>query len=341
MATLEIVTAALQQATNTLKVAQDDFRKFTVANPKDTTSAQYLRLYNEVEKCRNMFTGAQHTLLEVSKLEVTKQQTMIELKRQETARLIAERELLLQRSPVISKFPLAPPSAHPSEYSLTPAERAERKESRRIEKNRQSDDYRQFKAETITYYYGRHRENTIRDMLTNIEFPTTVIHRSHIYQASWNDQRFVQLIHNIRDVTKDSPQNMLLLHDHVEEKYDSGQLLIEYDEQTDSFVCNILDQSIAKEFIFVEPKQVTFGEYDGKSLHFPTDTRPLKRLIRFRAIVNRMVAIDRGYIQHDEYQHLIDDGQTAEKSLIDSVLNWHSKIPDDSHLYVDIPYAPE
>ncbi|KAJ3254978.1 hypothetical protein HK103_006680 [Boothiomyces macroporosus] len=340
MTTIEVATASLLHVTNALKLAEDDYRKFTASHPNDLTSPQYLRLLKEQDDCRKMLKDAQLTLLEITKLEITRQQTMIELKKQETARLIAERELLLQRSPAITKFPLAPPSMHPSEYSLTPSERATLKENRRIEKNRRSDDYRQFKAETILYYYGKHKENTIRDMLTNIEFPTQVIHRSHIYQASWNDQKFIQLVENIPDITKDSPQNMLLLHDHVEEKYDSGQLLIEFDEDTEEFVCHILDQSIAKELIFVEPEAITFEEYDGKPLHFPTETRPLKRLIRFRAIVNRMVAIDRGYIQPHEYQHLMDE-ETAERALIDSVLSWHSKIPDDSHLYVNTPYIPE
>ena len=59
----------------------------------------------------------------------------------------------------------------------------------------------------------------------------------------------------------------------------------------------ILDKRIANEFIFLKPQRATFGQYDGQALHFPTAARPLKRLIRFRAIVNRQTALERGYMK--------------------------------------------
>jgi hypothetical protein len=60
-----------------------------------------------------------------------------------------------------------------------------------------------------------------------------------------------------QDISKDSPENMLLLHDNVETKSDSGQLLFEYDEKNDSFICRILDKSIMEELIYLSPKKFT------------------------------------------------------------------------------------
>lgn len=182
-------------------------------------------------------------------------------------------------------------------------------------------------------------------MLTNFEFPTHIVHRSHIFQASWAEGKFTDLILagglELQDISKDSPENMLLLHDNVETKYDCGQLLFEYDEPSQAFVCRILDKTIANEFIFVDPP-VTFGQYDGQALHFPFTTRPFRRLIHFRAIVNRLVAIDRGYIGTEEYQYFMNhDDLSRTKALFESIIDWKSNIPNDSHLYVDTAFSPE
>ena len=185
-------------------------------------------------------------------------------------------------------------------------------------------------------------------MLTNCEFLIHEVHRSHIFQASWEEGMFTELIHAGRlesqdDYTKDSPANMLLLHDNVETKYDCGQLLIEYENSSQNFICRILDKSIANEYIFLEPKPVTFGQYDGQVLHFPSTSRPLRRLIRFRAIVNRLVAIERGYINAGDYQHLMDsdDWSPGANGNFDAIIDWNSKIPIDSHLYVNTAIFPE
>jgi hypothetical protein len=178
-------------------------------------------------------------------------------------------------------------------------------------------------------------------MLTNCEFPIKDVHRSHIFQASWEEGKFSDLILagglEFQDITKDSPENMLLLHDNVETKYDCGKLLIDYDESSQNFICRILDKSILNEVIFQNPQPVTFGEYDGKPLHFPSNSRPLRRLIRFRAIVNRLVAIDRGYIQAEEYRYLMnsDDWSPGTKALFESIIDWNSHIPRDSQLFVN------
>ncbi|KAI8899009.1 hypothetical protein BC833DRAFT_587407 [Globomyces pollinis-pini] len=184
-------------------------------------------------------------------------------------------------------------------------------------------------------------------MLTNFDFPIPDVHRSHIFQASWDEGKFEELILTggleCQNITKNSPQNMLLLHGNVESKYDCGQLLIEYDQSSQNFIYRILDKSIAKEFIFLNPQPVTFGQYDGKALDFPSASRPLRRLIQFRAIVNRLVAIERGYIQPGDYQHLIDsdDWSPEAKALIESIIDWNSKIPSDAHLYVNTVFLPE
>jgi hypothetical protein len=176
-------------------------------------------------------------------------------------------------------------------------------------------------------------------MLTNALFPTPRVHRSHIFQASWDDEQFQDLLEEGGlELTKNSPKNMLLLHDNVECKYDRGQLLIEYVESSQQFICRSLDQRIASEIIFPHTEPVTFGDYDGKPLNFPTDSRPLTRLIRFRAIVNRMAAICLGYIGHQDYEHLMRmDDWTP---LAGKIMDWSSKIPKDSHLYVGTIASP-
>ncbi|KAJ2997664.1 hypothetical protein HDV02_005228 [Globomyces sp. JEL0801] len=188
---------------------------------------------------------------------------------------------------------------------------------------------------------------TIKDMLTNFDFPICDVHRSHIFQASWEEGKFTELILagglQFQHITKDSPENMLLLHDNVETKYDCGQLLIEYDESSQNFICRILDQGLVNDLIFLHPQPVTFGQYDGQVLHFPSASRPLRRLIRFRAIVNRLVAIDRGYIQAEDYQYLMDsdDWSPGTKALFESIIDWNPNIPKDSHLYVNTSILPE
>ncbi len=86
-------------------------------------------------------------------------------------------------------------------------------------------------------------------MLTNCVFSISDVHRSHIFQASWEEGKFSDLILagglEFQDITKDSPENMLLLHDNVETKYDCGKLLIDYDESSQNFICRILDKRIA------------------------------------------------------------------------------------------------
>jgi hypothetical protein len=263
------------------------------------------------------------------------QQTLVELSKQQTAQITAERDLLLNRSPTLAtRFPLSPPSAHPSEHSLTLEQRATRKRTRNAEKGLKRQGNTHLKSETILFYYGQSQTNNIKDMLTNLEFPICDVHRSHIFQASWEEEKFTELILEggleLQDITKDSPQNMLLLHDNVETKYDCGQLLFEYDEP--SFICRILDQTIANEYISLTPP-VTFGEYDGKALHFPSTSRPLTRLIRFRAIVNRSIAINRGYIQPNEYSHLMNSDDWT--PLVDKIIDWQSHIPGDSYLYAE------
>jgi hypothetical protein len=185
-------------------------------------------------------------------------------------------------------------------------------------------------------------------MLTNLSFPIPKVHRSHIFQDSWDEGKFKELILaggldlESQNITKDSPENMLLLHDNVETKYDCGQLLIEYDDKSQNFICRILDKSIANEYICGDLK-VTFGQYDGQALHFPSASRPLRRLIRFRAIVNRLVAIGHGYIQAEEYDHLMksNDWSPVNNALFESIIDWSSHIPQDSHLYVNTALLPE
>ena len=178
-------------------------------------------------------------------------------------------------------------------------------------------------------------------MLTDLEFTSSKVHCSHIFQASWDDEKFTELIdarpRDSQNITKDSPENMLLLHAHVELLYDHGKLLFEYDDISQNFICRILDKRIADLYIFREPQEVTFGEYDGKPLHFPNASRPLKRLIRFRAIVNRLHAIQKEYIGSHEYQHLMDsdDWSPGTTTVFDKIVDWRSKIPADSHLYLN------
>ena len=138
----------------------------------------------------------------------------------------------------------------------------------------------------------------------------------------------------------------ILLHDNAETKYDCGRLLFEYDANSGTFICRILDKTIASELIFLNQSNgtvVTFGDYDGKALHFPSESRPLRRLIRFRAIVNRMIAIKRGYIESTEYRYLMDDADWSPGTidLSQAIIDWRSKIPSDSFLREDDVLSPE
>ena len=273
----------------------------------------------------------------------------LELSKQQTARVIAERDALLNRSPQLATaFPLAPSSRHPSEHSLTATEKFNAKLQRDAQKQNKKQENAQLKLDTIVYYYGQQQVGTLTCMATNQPFQISTVHRSHIFQYSWDENKLDELIlaggfeFADQEFTKDSPENMLLLHDHVETKYDCGQLLFEYQDSDQKYICRVLDKSIENDIVFLHPLPLTFGQLDGKELHFPGDSRPLRRLIRFRAIVNRLVAIDRGYIEPNELQHLIilDDWSPGSKSLFDTVIDWSSKIPNDSHLYVDTAAKP-
>ena len=325
---IENANRRVNEATASLRKAEERLNNFMDANPTDFTSAGFLTLSAQVTACRAIVEGAQ--------------QALVELTKQRTAQIIVERDLLLNRTPTLATmFPLSPPSTHPSEHSLTKIERAERRKLRTDERKKKSLYNAGLKSETVLFYYGQPQTETIKDMLTNFDFPIHDVHRSHIFQASWDEGKFTELILagglEFRDITKDSPENMLLLHDNVETKFDCGQLLIEYDESSGNFICRILDKKIADEFICLKPQPVTFGQYHGKPLHFPSDSIPFRRLIRFRAIVNRLVAIDRGYIEAEDYKYLMnsDDWSPGTKALFESIIDWNSKIPTDSHLYVN------
>jgi len=331
---MEEATAGLREARESLRRAEEDFRSWRAANPTDFSSTGFLALSAEVTRCTVVLAGAQRNY--DSAADLSKQ------------RVLKERDLLLSRSPtLVTRFPLSPPSTHPSEHTLTPAEKVIRKQTRNTEKCRKKEENAQLKSQTISFYYGESQPSTIKDMLTNYDFPIHDVHRSHIFQASWEEGKLTELILagglEFRDITKDSPENMLLLHGNVETKYDCGQLLIEYDESSEKFKCRILDQRIANEMIFLDPQTVTFGQYDGQALHFPTSSRPLRRLIHFRAIVNRLVAIDRGYIQAEEYMHLMncDQWSPGTNAFFESIIDWKSNIPLDSHLYVNTAFSPE
>lgn len=324
-------TASLRRAEDRLNAYMDN----PTNQPLNTNHPTFVELKAEVTACRAR--------------EEVAQQTLVELSKHQTAQITAERDLLLNRSPTLATmFPLSPPSTHPSEHSLDPIERAARRQSRIDEKKEKKKKNAVLKSETILFYYGQSHTSTIKDMLTNCDFPIQDVHRSHIFQASWQEGKFTELMLagglEYQEITKDSSENMLLLHDHVESKYDCGQLLIEYEESSQNFICRILDKRIANERIFLHPEAdpVTFGQYDGKALHFPSASRPLKRLIRFRAIVNRLVAIERGYIQADDYEYLMnsDDWSPGTKALFESIIDWNSNIPTDSHLYVNTTPLP-
>ena len=350
---LRVATGGLREATESLRRAEERRNNFMDANPSDFASAGFLALSAEVTRCTAVLAGAEQTLAGAEQILAGAEQilagaeqTLVDLSKLQIAQITAERDLLLKRSPTLATmFPLSPPSTHPSEHSLNPTERATRRQTRINEKQQQKEENAQMKADTILFYYGQSQSKTIKDMLTNYDFPIPDVHRSHIFQASWQEGKFIDLILagglEYQEITKDSPENMLLLHDHVESKYDTGQLLIEYDESSQNFICRILDQRIANQAIFLNPDPeadpVTFGEYDGQALHFPSASRPLKRLIRFRAIVNRLVAIDRGYIQAQDYEYLMDSDNWSPgtKALFESIIDWNSKIPTDSHLYVN------
>jgi hypothetical protein len=59
--------------------------------------------------------------------------------------------------------------------------------------------------------------------------------------------------------------------------------------------------------------------------------------------VNRLVAIDRRYIQAEDYQYLMnpDDWSPGTTALFESIIEWNSNIPRDSHLYVNTVFLPE
>jgi hypothetical protein len=344
----------LNRAEERLNRAEEELREWKAATqPFNTTHPTYVELKAEVTRCTAVLAGAQQTFAGAQQTFAGAQQTLVELSKvelskQNTLQLIAERDLLLQRSPTLATmFPLSSPSTHPSEHTLTPNQMAARRKTRAAEKLLKKQENAQWKSETIQFYYGQPRMSTIKDMLTNFDFPVHDVHRSHIFQASWDEGKFTQLVLagglEFADVTKDSPENMLLLHDNVETKYDCGQLLIEYEESSQNFICRILDKRIASELIFLNPQSPTFRDYDGKPLYFPSDSRPLRRLIRFRAIVNRLVAIERGYIGPQEYEYLMDsdDWSPGTKALFESIIDWNSNIPRDSHLYVNTALLPE
>ncbi|KAI8901447.1 hypothetical protein BC833DRAFT_562463 [Globomyces pollinis-pini] len=55
----EVATAALQQATESLRRAEEEVREWRIINPTDFTSAGYLALSAEVTSCRGVVAGAQ------------------------------------------------------------------------------------------------------------------------------------------------------------------------------------------------------------------------------------------------------------------------------------------
>ena len=91
---IEEATEGLREARNSLRRAEEELREWKVANqPLDTLHPTFIYLSGDVTACRAVLAGAQQTLVELSKLQ--------------TAQIISERHLLLNRSPTLATmFPL-------------------------------------------------------------------------------------------------------------------------------------------------------------------------------------------------------------------------------------------
>ena len=140
------------------------------------------------------------------------------------------------------------------------------------------------------------------------------------------------------DISKNSSsENMLVMHKAFENMYDTCQLVIyDYD---DELVCKILDESIRGELIDADNIGLgTFNDHDGKSLTFRNASRPLRRLIRFRAACNRATAIDEGYIGEKDLFGLLNRDLWSptglnEKEALDA---WFKCLPGDTN-YKAVP----
>jgi hypothetical protein len=91
---IEDANRRANEATESLRRAEEELREWKVANqPLDTLHPTFIYLSGDVTACRAVLAGAQQTLVELSKLQ--------------TAQIISERHLLLNRSPTLATmFPL-------------------------------------------------------------------------------------------------------------------------------------------------------------------------------------------------------------------------------------------
>lgn len=114
--------------------------------------------------------------------------------------------------------------------------------------------------------------------------------------------------------------------------------MVIYDEGV-NLVCKILDEEIRNEY--VDPTDITLGtfnDYDMKNLVLLNVNRPIRRLVRFRAICNRATAISYGFINDADFTQLLVRDVWSPTGLENNAAMeiWFKCLPSDSN-YTVVP----
>jgi hypothetical protein len=179
-------------------------------------------------------------------------------------------------------------------------------------------------------------------MATGRQFPSSLVVAAHIFQREWQDSLpQVTQLKNIDDTC-----NGLLLYNPVEKAFDAAKLCIKVKSGGKMIFC-LLDEDLRKLELTEYARRlrdkagkgeglskeeiglgITFGELDGKELHFPVGVqmRPSRRLLNLHAVAAHMAGNN---AQICDVDLDVSDDESARTML--SILKWRERtIPFNS-----------
>jgi hypothetical protein len=175
----------------------------------------------------------------------------------------------------------------------------------------------------------------VLDMATGRQFSSSLVVAAHIFQRVWQDS--LPLVTQLKNI--DDTCNGLLLYSPVEKAFDAAKLCIKVKSGGKMIFC-LLDEDL-RELELTEYARrlrdqagkgeglskeeiglgITFGELDGKELHFPVDVqmRPSRRLLNVHAVAAHMAGNNK--IRDVDLE--VSDDESARTLL--SILKWRER----------------
>jgi hypothetical protein len=174
-------------------------------------------------------------------------------------------------------------------------------------------DQHRFKSEIVSYYDLAHPNDKglLYDCSTGLFVGKDLLVAAHLWKNEWKGH-WDSFWGDIKSNSSD-PRNGMIWNRAVESAYDNGRITVYEDEGTLKW--HVWDPSLQKIKIaadlmgFPDDKikaknffgDITFGDLEGQSLHFPNDKRPFRRCLCLHAKLTKLAAVERGWIGAAEW----------------------------------------